>query len=97
MKKYYFSAAKNAHNIELVMNRAFNLAQDAAERGDRAEYMRLMEIHDDAQEVLSAVLNSMVGPGVSLLDGRMFGRARDLSVRGVMIRDGMNLAHKGGA
>lgn len=99
MKKYPFSAAKHAHDIELVKNRAFNLAHEALEAGNTAEYDRLMDIHDEARDVLSAVMTGLWenrSATVALLDGPMIGRAKELVVRGLAIRDGMNLDRKNG-
>ena len=99
MKKYPFSAAKHAHDIELVMNRAFNLSMEAAEAGNLEEADRLMKIHDDASEVLSAVMTGLWenrSRTVALLDGPMIGRAKELVVCALAIRDGMNNDWKNG-
>ena len=99
MKKYPFSAAMHAHDIELVKNRAFNLAHEALDAGNAEEYERLMDIHDDANEVLSAVMTGLWESGngrIAWLDGPMIGRAKELVTRGLAIRDGMNLDWKNG-
>lgn len=90
-KRYPFSAAKHAHDIELIANRSFNLAQEALDRGDLDEYEKLMARHDEAQEVLLAIQDGMQGwTGVTMLTGPMIGKAKDMAFAAANIRDGLN-------
>ena len=86
-KKYPFSADKHAHDIELVANRSFNLAQEALERKDYDEYERLMELHEKADEVLMAVQSGMVNYKVAMLDGETLGKAKEMVSIASAIRD----------
>ena len=86
-KKYPFSADKHAHDIELVANRTFNLAQDALERKDYEEYDKLIAIHEEADEVLLAVQSGMVNYKVSMLDGETLGKAKKMVLIAADIRE----------
>ena len=86
-KKYPFSADKHAHDIELVANRSFNLAQEALDRKDYDEYDRLMEMHEKADEVLMAIQSGMVNYKVAMLDGETLGKAKEMVSIASAIRD----------
>lgn len=86
-KKYPFSADKHAHDIELVANRSYNLAQEALERQDYDEYERLMEMHEKADDVLLAIQSCMINYKVAMLDGETLGKAKEMVSIASAIRD----------
>lgn len=87
-KLYPFSAAKHAHDIELVANRTYNLAHEALDRKDYDAYDKYMELHEKADEVLLAVQSGMINFKVSMLEGEMLGRAKEMVCIAATIRDG---------
>lgn len=88
-KLYPFSAAKHAHDIELVANRTYNLAQDALQDNRYDDYDKLMEQHEIADEVSLAIQSGMVNHKVAMLDGKMWAKANELVGNANAIRDGL--------
>lgn len=86
-KLYPFSADKHAHDIELVANRTFNLAQDALNDKRYDDYDRLMEQHEIADEVLLAIQSGMINHKVAMLDGKTWAKANELVNNASAIRD----------
>lgn len=77
MKKYPFSVAKHRHDIELASTRAYNLIYDM-EHGfrpsDDLELDRLYKVREDCQNILDQCYDYPV----SMIDGAMIGRAKEL-------------------
>jgi hypothetical protein len=95
MTRYPFSAKKHAHDIELLANRSFNLAYEARDNGDLDEYDRLMSIHDEANEVLDAIMCGMQGwSGVTMLTGAMIGKAKEMVLIADNIREGLYMQYE---
>lgn len=94
MKMYPFSAEKHAHDIELVANRAYNLAWECQEHGDDKGYIAYMELHDEANEVLQAIMDGMVSFTVTMLSGKMIGKAKEMVIRATEIRQGLIMRYK---
>lgn len=94
-KRYPFSAKNHAHDIELVANRSYNLAQEALDRGDLDEYEKLMAKHDEANEVMLAIQDGMQGwTGITMLSGPMIGKAKVMVATAASIRDGLNMQYR---
>ena len=91
-KLYPFSADKHAHDIELVANRTYNLAQDALADKRYDDYDKLIEQHETADEVLLAIQSGMINYKVAMLDGKTWAKANELVNTASAIRDG--LIHK---
>lgn len=94
-KTYPFSANKYAHNIELVANRSYNLAQEALDDKRFDDYESYMSIHDQATDVIESIIwNTRGYDGIAWLPGKVFARAKELSLLGEVIREGLNSAWK---
>lgn len=79
MKMYPFSAKNHAHDIELIRNRRYILAQEALERKDFDTYDKMMDLYDEATEVLDSITSGMRGySGVTMLTGPMLGKAKEM-------------------
>lgn len=88
MKMYPFSARKHAHDIELVKNRAYNMAYEASDMGDMEKANKLFDLHDEACEILIAIQDGMQGwTGVTMLSGYMIGRAKEMVLIAAEIRN----------
>ncbi len=88
-KLYPFSAAKHAHDIELVANRTYNLAQDALQDNRYDDYDKLMGQHEIADEVSLAIQSGMINHKVAMLDGKTLAKAKELINNASAIRDGL--------
>lgn len=92
-KKYPFSADKHAHDIELVSNRAYNLAQEALSDKRFDDYDKYIELHQSADEILLAIQSGMVNYKVSMLDGETLNKANELVATAISIRDGISFQY----
>lgn len=87
MKMYPFSAQKHAHDIELVKNYAYNVANNAVDIGFVKEADKVFDLYNEACELLIAIQDGMQGyTGVTMLNGQMIGRAKEMVVMADNIR-----------
>ena len=88
MKMYPFSARKHAHDIELVKNRAYNMAYEASNLGDTDKADKCWDLYDRAIELLEAIQDGMQGwSGVTMLTGPMIGSAKEMVLIAAEIRN----------
>ena len=78
MKKYPFSARKNAHNIEFYNARLTNLMYDALAVEDHDEYARLDGLRGLVIELLDAIRFTAGYGGVARLTGKQIGFAKEI-------------------
>ena len=76
MKRYPFSIAKNAHNIELIKNAAYN-------RGDEATYQKAIRIW-------LLVTDSSPDGRIAWLTGKDYGEAMEMVASATAFRDACN-------
>ena len=80
-KLYPFNCEKHAHSIEFRMNRCYNIMCDMQMREipwNDAEYNKLEKLHDDLQDLLTAMMNTRRGyDGICWLTGKQIGLAKE--------------------
>lgn len=94
-KRYPFSAAKHAHDIELVRNRCYVLAYEAEMEGRQEEANKYWKIREEATEVSDAIFAGLDGwSGITMLSGPMIGKAKKFVFMAEELRDAMNRQHQ---
>lgn len=95
-KRYPFNAEKHAHDVELVKNRAKNLAYNIyMDGGDIKEAERLEKLAEEADELLGALFAGRKDwSGISWISGPMIGRAKWMVVLADEIRNGLNMQYR---
>lgn len=77
-KKYPFNMEKHAHDIEFWCNRTYNNMVDAENDGDYEKAEEWEKLHDEAEELLTAILNNSPDGRVSYLPGPQISRAKEI-------------------
>lgn len=88
MKRYPFNAEKHAHDIELAVNRTYNLLHDAQMNGNGEEAERLEAKYDTLYDLMNSVTNTTDNRQIAWLTGPEIALAKETVIWAGYDREG---------